>query len=77
VRTGADVVTAVGLGADAVLVGRLVMWALAVGGEEYVTAVLAQLVAQVRRTMTLLGTSELKDLAGTVRCGAAAHRPAP
>jgi isopentenyl diphosphate isomerase/L-lactate dehydrogenase-like FMN-dependent dehydrogenase len=66
VRTGVDVVTALGLGADAVLVGRLVMWALAVGGRETVTVVLRQLVDQVRRTMTLVGASKLPDLAGTV-----------
>lgn len=66
VRTGPDVVTALGLGADAVLVGRLVMWALAVGGRDTVTAVLRQLVDQVRRTMTLVGAAKPADLAGVV-----------
>ena len=72
VRTGADVVTALALGADAVLVGRLVMWALAVGGEEAVTVVLRQLVDQVRRTMMLVGAPTVADLAGQVM-----RRPAP
>jgi 4-hydroxymandelate oxidase len=75
VRSGADVVTAVGLGADAVLVGRLVMWALAVGGQDGVTATLQQLVDQVRRTMTLLGARTLADLADCVRTVGAAHPP--
>jgi 4-hydroxymandelate oxidase len=66
VRSGNDVVTAVGLGADAVLIGRLAMWALAVGGQERVNAVLASLVDQVRRTMTLVGVSRLADLSGCV-----------
>jgi len=35
------------LGADAVLVGRLVMWSLAVGDQAGITAVLAELDNQV------------------------------
>ncbi len=66
VRRAADVLTAVALGADAVLVGRLVMWALAVGGQERVASVLDGLVADTRRTMTLLGARTLADLPGLV-----------
>jgi 4-hydroxymandelate oxidase len=75
VRSGMDVVTAVGLGADAVLVGRPVMWALAVGGEERARASLLELVEQVRRSMTLLGASVLGELEGAVRLSASALRP--
>jgi isopentenyl diphosphate isomerase/L-lactate dehydrogenase-like FMN-dependent dehydrogenase len=75
VRSGADVVTAVGLGADAVLLGRLAMWALAVGGEDCVAATLQQLVEQVQRTMTLLGAQTLTDLTDCVRTVGAGHPP--
>ena len=40
IRSGADVVRALALGADAVLVGRPYAWALAAGGEEGVRALL-------------------------------------
>lgn len=66
VRRAADVLTAVALGADAVLVGRLVMWALAVGAREGVSAALGDLLAEIRRTMTLLGARTLADLPGLV-----------
>jgi 4-hydroxymandelate oxidase len=67
VRSASDVLTAIALGADAVLVGRLVMWALAVGGEEGVTTVLTGLVEQIRRTMILLGARSVADLPGLVQ----------
>ncbi|TDV56341.1 alpha-hydroxy acid oxidase [Actinophytocola oryzae] len=66
VRRPADVLTAVALGADAVLVGRLAMWALAAGGEAGVTEVLGDLVTGIHRTMTLLGARTLNDLTGVV-----------
>src|ERR1019366_537643 len=42
-RTGADVVKALALGATAVLVGRPVVWGLAIGGEDGVVDVLEAL----------------------------------
>jgi 4-hydroxymandelate oxidase len=66
VRRPADVLTAVALGADAVLIGRLVLWALAAGGEAGVTDVLNDLVTGIHRTMTLLGARTLADLTGVV-----------
>lgn len=62
VRRGSDVVTAVAMGASAVLVGRPVMWALAVDGQRGVTELLRSLIAEIRRTMTLMGARTLGDL---------------
>ena len=50
VRSGADVVKALALGADAVLVGRPYIWGLAVGGEAGVLGVLRALLAELDLT---------------------------
>ncbi len=55
VRSGADVVRALALGADAVMVGRPWLWGLATAGEEGVRAVLDALIADIARTLALLG----------------------
>ena len=55
IRDGADVVRALALGADAVLVGRPCAWGLATGGADGVRAVLDALAADVRRTLSLVG----------------------
>lgn len=55
VRRGTDVVTALALGADAVLVGRPVLWGLATGGQAGVAHVLGELVAETERAMALCG----------------------
>ncbi|MER7276988.1 alpha-hydroxy acid oxidase [Dactylosporangium sp. NPDC000244] len=55
VRRGADVVAALALGADAVLVGRPVLWGLAAGGAEGVRQVLALLVDDLDRALALVG----------------------
>ena len=55
IRSGADVVRALALGADATLVGRPYLWGLAAGGEEGVAEVLEALRADVARTLALVG----------------------
>jgi isopentenyl diphosphate isomerase/L-lactate dehydrogenase-like FMN-dependent dehydrogenase len=55
IRRGADVAKALALGARAVLVGRPVIWGLAVGGEEGVRRVLELLRAETSLALTQLG----------------------
>ncbi len=62
VRSGADVVKALALGAAAVTVGRPHVYGLAVDGEAGVRAVLADLVAEVDLTMGLCGISSVAEL---------------
>jgi 4-hydroxymandelate oxidase len=62
VRSGADVVRALALGAAAVLVGRPYAWALAAGGEAGVRAALAALVEDTERTLVLVGAAAPGDL---------------
>jgi isopentenyl diphosphate isomerase/L-lactate dehydrogenase-like FMN-dependent dehydrogenase len=62
IRHGADVVKAMALGADAVLVGRPYAYGLAVGGQEGVETVLQQLWAETDITMALAGLSSAREL---------------
>jgi isopentenyl diphosphate isomerase/L-lactate dehydrogenase-like FMN-dependent dehydrogenase len=55
VRRGTDVLKSVALGARAVLVGRPVLWGLALGGAEGVGAVLEALRAELEMAMALAG----------------------
>ena len=55
IRSGADIVKALALGADAVLVGRPYIWGLAVAGEAGVLAVLRALLAELDLTIGLTG----------------------
>ena len=62
VRRGVDVLTALALGARAVLLGRPVLWGLAVDGEQGVTAVLEDLRADLDRAMTLSGITHASSV---------------
>jgi L-lactate dehydrogenase (cytochrome)/(S)-mandelate dehydrogenase len=62
VRTGSDVVTALALGADAVMIGRPYIYGLAVAGAAGVESVLAILAAEMRQTLTLMGIADIADL---------------
>ncbi len=62
IRQGEDVVRALALGADAVLVGRPVAWALARSGADGVTALLAALADDVVAQMALCGAATVADL---------------
>jgi 4-hydroxymandelate oxidase len=55
VRRGTDVIKALAHGADAVAVGRPVIWGLAAGGEEGVARVLALLRTELENALTLCG----------------------
>ncbi|XP_063728965.1 2-Hydroxyacid oxidase 1-like, partial [Symsagittifera roscoffensis] len=62
VRTGTDVLKALALGANAVFIGRPVLWGLACGGEEGVSRVLEILNEELRLSMALSGCRTLSDV---------------
>jgi 4-hydroxymandelate oxidase len=62
VRRGTDVVKALALGADAVLIGRPVLWGLAADGEDGVGRVLALLRAEIDLAMALCGAQTVDEL---------------
>ena len=62
VRRGSDVFKALGLGANAVLVGRPVLWGLSVNGQSGVTQVLTLLNDELALTMKLAGCARLGDI---------------
>lgn len=65
-RRGSDIIKAMALGADAVLIGRPCMYGLAVAGERGVKTVLQHLIADLDLTLGLAGISDVKDLDETV-----------
>jgi 4-hydroxymandelate oxidase len=68
IRTGADVLKALSLGASGVMVGRAALWALAGGGRAGVAAYLARLQEDLAHTMALCGAPDLTQLpSGLVR----------
>lgn len=62
IRRGSDVVKALALGADAVLVGRAPLYGLAAAGEAGVSRALALLQAETSRTMAMLGARNIAEL---------------
>jgi isopentenyl diphosphate isomerase/L-lactate dehydrogenase-like FMN-dependent dehydrogenase len=58
IRRGTDAVTALALGARAVLAGRAPLWGLAVGGEEGARKVLEILRSEIELALVLLGCSD-------------------
>jgi lactate 2-monooxygenase len=62
IRTGADVFTALALGADAVLLGRPYMYGLAIAGQRGVTEVIRNIVAEFDLTMALTGARSVADI---------------
>ena len=62
ITSGADVVAALALGADATLVGRAYLYGLMAGGEAGVDRAAQILTTEVRRTMALLGVSGVDQL---------------
>ena len=62
VRRGSDVVKAVALGANAVMVGRAPLFGLAAAGEPGVENVLDVLRAGIEATLTGIGVASVRDL---------------
>jgi isopentenyl diphosphate isomerase/L-lactate dehydrogenase-like FMN-dependent dehydrogenase len=71
VRRGTDVLTAVALGASAVLVGRPTIWGLAAEGEVGVAGVLEILRSEFENAMALTGCRSVDEI------GPALVTPAP
>lgn len=65
IERGTDILKAIALGADAILIGRPILWALAVDGTRGVTKVLTLLKNELEIAMKLTGCrsiQEIKDL---------------
>lgn len=62
IRRGSDIAKLIGAGADAVLVGRAFLWALAAGGEAGVQKAAGILVDELRTFMAFAGMRSLADL---------------
>jgi lactate 2-monooxygenase len=62
IRTGADAVKALALGAQAVLLARPPMWGLALGGEEGVRHVLRGFLAELDNTLAMAGYRSPREL---------------
>jgi 4-hydroxymandelate oxidase len=62
IRRGSDVIKALCLGAKMVMVGRPILWGLAVDGEAGAQAVLEILRREIDETLALLGCARARDL---------------
>jgi lactate oxidase len=62
VMRGSHVFKALALGADVVMLGRAVLWALAVGGAEGVEAVLLLLNRELKECMIATGCRNIQDI---------------
>jgi isopentenyl diphosphate isomerase/L-lactate dehydrogenase-like FMN-dependent dehydrogenase len=62
IRSAADVVKAVALGADAVLLGRPYAYALAVGGQRGVEELIQNLLAELDLSLALAGAHSIREL---------------
>ncbi|VVN04115.1 alpha-hydroxy acid oxidase [Pseudomonas fluorescens] len=64
IRRGSDIVKALALGADAVLLGRSTLYGVAVAGEDGAGRALDVLTEELTRTMNLMGCTHLNHLDG-------------
>ena len=62
IRSGADVLLALALGADAVVIGRLAAYGLAAAGEAGVRRVIELLAEELRTLMVLAGLPDIKSI---------------
>ena len=65
IRRGTDMIKALSLGADAVLVGRPVLWGLTVGGASGVENVLGLLCQEFDQAMALCGCASVAQVRGS------------
>lgn len=62
IRRGSDIIKALALGADAVLIGRMALWGLAIGKGEGLSWILKLMADEMKRIMILTGAEKLSDL---------------
>jgi 4-hydroxymandelate oxidase len=62
IRGGYDVVKAIALGANAVLIGRPFLWGLALDGSAGAVAVMEELEGELKRSMALCGARSIPEL---------------
>jgi L-lactate dehydrogenase (cytochrome) len=62
IRRGGDVLKALALGADGVLIGRMSVYGLALGGQAGVARMIEMLYGEMIRTMRLLGVQSVHEL---------------
>lgn len=66
IEWGADIVRALALGANAVLIGRPVLWGLAAGGQAGVQRVLQLYAEDFKRALQLSGCARIADTRGLI-----------
>src|SRR5690606_6741769 len=66
IRTGADIVRALALGARACLIGRAYVWGLGAGGQAGVAKAIDILQKELSVTMALTGAAKIADIDGRV-----------
>jgi isopentenyl diphosphate isomerase/L-lactate dehydrogenase-like FMN-dependent dehydrogenase len=74
---GTDVVKALALGASAVAIGKLMIWALAAGGEAGLQRTLELMQREIAATMASVGASTLADLTPALLMPSFSPPPAP
>jgi len=66
IRSGGDIVKAVALGAQAVLIGRPIGWGVGAAGVAGVERVIGVLTEEIRRVLVMTGTPSVRDLGGAI-----------
>jgi L-lactate dehydrogenase (cytochrome) len=74
IRTGADILRALGLGARACLIGRAYVYGLGAGGKAGVAKAIDILENELSVAMALTGTVKISDIDGSVIAGGAAKK---
>ena len=67
IRRGSDILKAIAMGADAVLIGRPILWGLSVNGLDGAKHILDIMKSELIRNMRLCGISSIKELKHVAR----------
>ena len=76
IRTGADIMRALALGARACMIGRAYIYGLGAGGEAGVAKAIDILVKELSVAMALTGTNRIADIGPQVIVGGGAKKAA-